>query len=241
MRLRRAPRHPSPSSVRPPCDSPSSGPCKAPVTEKGRSRHAVADRGNRNRWRTRPCCSSAAPGRDGHDAPRARPVRGRGGPARGAARKRAGDGRGSLPGAVGGRAQEQQRAVPGVGEADTWHVPERGSRRARKAREGRRSTGGADRGAARQGGHRVWSSSTAIACRRPPSWTSSCGRWSSARIGCVVETGALVAALRKPQARGRWGEMQLRNVVEMAGMVELLRLRRAGDRARRRSHDAART
>jgi DNA recombination protein RmuC len=43
-------------------------------------------------------------------------------------------------------------------------------------------------------------------------------RESSERLR--LETGALGAALRKPQVRGAWGEMHLRRAVELAGMVK---------------------
>ena len=47
----------------------------------------------------------------------------------------------------------------------------------------------------------------------------SSGRLSETGEKLRTETGALVTALRKPNARGQWGQMQLRNVVELAGMV----------------------
>ena len=50
-------------------------------------------------------------------------------------------------------------------------------------------------------------------------WRRSSRRSAETGERLRTETGALVTALRKPNARGQWGQMQLRNVVELAGMV----------------------
>ena len=55
-----------------------------------------------------------------------------------------------------------------------------------------------------------------------------------------TETGALVTALRKPNARGQWGQMQLRNVVELAGMMRYCDFAEQSSLSRRRRRTAPR-
>ena len=68
------------------------------------------------------------------------------------------------------------------------------------------AAGGADRGAARAGGHAGWSGSTATASRAPACCSSSCARWSSRRIVCAARRERwwrLCASPRRVAAGGR--------------------------------------